>query len=234
MKNIKKLALGVLFASMILISLPSQEAKASVVSFSPPSKEFYYMQPYGSDSWFYTENPAFDESGHLEDAERAITYLSFDVTGSVFEDPSYSSLGNLVLSIHDVVTATAGANGLVNLHRVNDQAVFNAGPGVVTSGVGIAPISLGQYLGQGIVSDLMEDGDVLNIAIINAISSGLANGTPYLSFAVTGNDNSMTYFNTDSASFTTTPAPEPMSLTYILLGCGAFAIRRIKNLLGIA
>jgi hypothetical protein len=232
MRKFKKLILGALLASALLVSIPSQEAKAATIEFSPPAKEFYFLQPFGSDSWFYTENPEFDEAGHLVNAERAITYLSFDVSGSVFENPSYSSLGNLVLSIHDVVTSSYGADSQVDLYRVNDQDVYDAGPAPDTrnTGEGVPPIDLGAHLGQGTVNDLMEDGDIINIAIQNAISSGLANGNPYLSFAITGADNSLTYLNTSEGSFTSIPAPEPMPISYILLGCCAFLLRKVKHI----
>jgi hypothetical protein len=68
----------------------------------------------------------------------------------------------------------------------------------------------------------------------------LGDSGSYLSFAIVSNVDVGTLWiraeqNPSTINLTVdTPVPEPMSASYILLGCAAFALRRVKRIFGLA
>lgn len=245
MNPIKKLLLGTAIASTLLIAVPAQDADAASIEFTPPNVEFYYQQPGGSSSWFYQENTDYDKAGSELSGERNITYVTFDVSNSVFAQPGFSTSGTLSLGIKEVETSSDF--GTLQVFRTIDQAVLDAKseydfltsltpkqyPAPINSGVN-PPIAFGDLLGSEKVYDFMDQDPVtfepyyLDIAL-SEIQAQFVDDVPYISFAITGNDSSISFLKANTGSFKLTPVPEPMSASYMLLGAVAFAFRRIKK-----
>ena len=242
MKNLKKLILGTIFASLLLFVAPAQQADASSITLSPPTKEFYYtlvdVDVDGSmDYWQRSlPNPYLkSQSGAFNN--ELISYMQFAITDplSIFADPNQKSTGSLSLFLKDVAPDPAlTGTGTLSIYRVNDEAVNNPLNQVIYTGQE-APIALGQLLSTINVDNSSFDDQVLTFVFDKLIQSTLVNGIPYLSFAIVANvdpgtDSILTLQYAKSTSLLVTPIPEPMSLTYILLGCCAMLFRRIKKI----
>lgn len=238
MITLKKLLLGTVVASTMLFSLPAQEAQAATATLA---KKFYYelnVPPSPGTIWDYmpidsSTNPYLTSTSNHDNI--AISYLQFQIDEAVTNVE-----GALGLFLHDVSTSPNNQEGLLSIYRVDDNAVFNASGDLDVSSVGlIAPISLGSWLDTITVNDA-NDNDPVSFDFAPLISSAVVNGSNYLSFAIVADITGQTEWVQVEQDPTTvtltvdTPVPEPMSAAYMLVGAGAFALRRIKRLLGLA
>lgn len=256
MNKFTKTLFGAALAATMLFSVPAaQEAQAGGVSFSPPATEFFFDRT-GDAPTFTTWTAKFiDPIAAIDKLETRgrlvgdtqvytqVTYMSFDVSGSFFADPLVKGSGALSLFIDDVsILPPVDALGdplvggpfdsNLHLYRVDDASVLGVSPGDDVASGDAFPIALGDKLDSIYVDDSF-DNDTATFEFDKFVSSGLVSGTPYLSFAIVA-DNNLSLLLPDQASVLVTPAPEPMSASYILLGSLAFAFRRIKSMLGLA
>jgi len=246
MSSFKKTLLGAVLASTLLFTLPAQEAKAGSITLTPPASEFYYTltdfdQNGTMDYWQKTSPDPYLQSQDNTIPNEKISYMQFAITDptSIFADPSTMADGHLSLFLKDVAPDPAlTGTGTLSIYRVDDSAVYNAANQVAYSGQ-FTPIALGNLLSTKSVDNSTWDDQTLVFDFIQQIHSTMVAGTPYLSFAIVANadpgtDSILSLQYAQSTSLLVTPAPEPMSISYILLGCCAFVLRRVKRVFGLA
>ena len=239
MSLFKKLLLGTAIASALLFTLPSEQAQAASATLS---KKFYYENLDGQ-GWEYHgisgTDPYLVSTSNSE--YLAVSYLQFLV------DPAVANAqGALSLTIHSVSTdpdTTPGnppPTGTLSIYRVNDQAVFDAPTGTLSPSPAL-PIDLDTLLATQPIVD-GDNAKPLTFDFSSLISSAslLGDSESYLSFAIVSNVDVGTLWiraeqNPASINLSVeTPAPEPMSAAYMLIGAGALALRRVKRVLGLA
>jgi len=232
MKNFSKIILGALLASTLLLSVPAQEAHAASATLT---KKFYYE--LDGAEWEYEAidphtNPYLVSESNTNNL--AISYIQF-----LIDPAAVNANGSLGLTLHDVSTSPDSKNGFLSIYRVNDQAVFDASGDLNTADVGtVAPLALGTLLSTLAIDDT-NDNDTLLFNFAHLVNSAPIGSNQYLSFAIVADINTATWIRAEQDPNTvhlsvTTPAPEPMSVSYMLIGCCAFLLRRIKSLFGLA
>ncbi len=232
--NFKKLFLGALFTAILLLAAPVQEAQAAGVTLTSPSKQFFYGK---NSEWFYYPPLGGTQlfSSNTQGVNENISYIQFDVTNTIFGNPSVKVNASLSMFLNSVGVITDGAPSnddevTLSVYRVNDEAVYNASGHIPNTGQN-APIALDELLATNTYRAFVNE--EITFDFTEQINSTIVEDSSYVSFAiVAGVVDATTNFTTGlagSQSLFMTPVPEPMSLSYMLLGCLVFAFRRIKK-----